>query len=253
MTSMEGIGASYDAASDGWRAGPVRMYARMADVLAEHATVDVAGASVLDAGAGTGVAGEALRRRGAGSVVAVDLAPGMLPRPPALSTVGDLARLPFPDRAFDLAAAAFSLNHFEDPVPPMTELRRVADALVASAYAPEWDHPAKEAVEAVLQAHGFQPPEWYTFVRADANPGPAELEAFARSAGYDTAHAVQVDVATGMDTAADLVDWRLGMAHTAPYVAGLPADEREQVRRDAEAAVSGMPPLVVAMIVLSAG
>jgi SAM-dependent methyltransferase len=252
MTSMEGIGASYDAASDGWRAGPARMYARMADVMAEHAPVDVAGAQVLDAGAGTGVAGRALARRGAASVVSVDLAHGMLPRPPALSTVGDLARLPFSDGAFDLAAAAFSLNHFENPVPPMIELRRVADALVASAYAPEWDHPAKEAIETVLLGHGFQPPEWYAVVRAEANPGPADLEAFASRAGYDTARAVQIDVATGMDSAADLVDWRFGMAHTAPYLKQLSAEKRAQVRSDAEAAVAGMPPLVVAMIVLSA-
>ena len=252
MTSMEGIGESYDAASDGWRAGPARMYARMADVMAGYAPIDVAGARVLDAGAGTGVAGEALRRRGAETVVAVDLAPGMLPRPPAFSTVGDLARLPFADGSFDLAAAAFSLNHFEDPVPPMTELRRVSPALVASAYAPEWAHPAKEAIEQVLLRYDYEPPEWYAFVRADANPGPADLEAFARSAGYDVATAVEVDVATGMDTAADLVDWRFGMAHTAPYLAGLPEAQRALVRRAAEAAVAGMPPLVVAMIVLSA-
>jgi SAM-dependent methyltransferase len=252
MTSMEGVGAAYDAASDGWRAGPARMYARMADVMAEHAPIDVAGARVLDAGAGTGVAGDALWRQGAATVVAVDLAPGMLPRPPALSTVGDLARLPFADGSFDLAAAAFSLNHFTDPVPPMAELRRVADALVATAYAPEWVHPAKEAVEAVLLRHGYEPPEWYAVVRADANPSAADLEAYAASAGYDDARAIQLDVATGMDSAADLVDWRFGMAHTAPYLSGLTTENRTQVRRDAEAAVAGMPPLVVAMIVLSA-
>lgn len=252
MTAMEGVGEAYDAASDGWRAGPARMYARMAEVLAEHAPLDVAGARVLDAGAGTGVAGQALARRGAGLVVAIDLAFGMLPPPPAVSAVAEIGRLPFDDGAFDLAAAAFSLNHFVDPVPPMAELRRVAGALVASAYAPDWGHPAKEAIEDVLQAHGFQPPDWYAVVRADANPSTTELEAFARSAGYATADAVGLDVATGMDSAADLVDWRLGMAHTAPWVAALAPAERDRLRRDAEAAVAGMPPLVVAMIVLSA-
>lgn len=252
MTSIDGIGAAYDAASDGWRAGPERMYARMAEVLAEHAPADVDGARVLDAGAGTGVAGEALRRRGATTVVAVDLAPGMLPRPPALSTVGDLCRLPFADGSFDLAAAAFSLNHFLDPVPAMSELRRVAGALVASAYAPDWGHPAKEAVEAVLLQHGYQAPEWYAVVRADANPDEAQLQSFAEAAGYGEVAAVTLQVATGMDTPADLVDWRFGMAHTAPYVDGLDPDARTRLRRDAEAAVAGLPPLVVSMIVLSA-
>ena len=252
MTAMEGVGAAYDAASDGWRAGPARMYARMAEVMAEHAPVNLQGARVLDAGAGTGVAGEALRRRGAGLVVAVDIALQMLPRAPAVSAVGELGRLPFADGSFDLAAAAFSLNHFTDPVPAMVELRRVAPALLATAYAPDWGHPAKEAIEAVLHQHGYTAPEWYAVVRADANPSTSELEHFALSAGYPAAEAVQLEVATGMDTAADLVDWRLGMAHTAPWVGDLAAADRDRLRRDAEAAVAGMPPLVVAMIVLTA-
>jgi ubiquinone/menaquinone biosynthesis C-methylase UbiE len=252
MPAMEGVGDAYDAAAAGWRAGPERMYARMAEVLAEHAPVEVPGARVLDAGAGTGVAGAALARRGAGLVVAVDLAFGMLPPPPAVSAVAAIGRVPFADGAFDLAAAAFSLNHFTDPVPAMAELRRVAGALVASAYAPDWGHPAKEAVEEVLQRHDYRPPEWYAVVRADANPTTTELEDFARSAGYDAVDAVQHDVATGMEAAADLGDWRLGMAHTAPWVAALAPAERDRLRRDAEAAVAGMPPLVVAMIVRSA-
>lgn len=252
MTAMDGIGRAYDAAAAGWRSGPERMYARMAEVMAEHSPVDPAGATVLDAGAGTGVAGEALRRRGARRVVALDLAPAMLPRPPALSVVGDLTRLPFGEEAFDVAAAAFSLNHFTDPVPAMAELRRVAGALVSTAYAPEWAHPAKEAIDEVLARRGYRPPEWYAVVRADANPGPDELAASARRAGYPDAGAVVVEVDTGMATAADLVDWRLGMAHTAPYVAALPPEERGALRRAAEEAVAGLPPLVVSMVVLTA-
>ncbi|GAA3817216.1 hypothetical protein GCM10022242_18970 [Nocardioides panacisoli] len=252
MTPAEGAGEAYDAASTGWRAGPERMYARMAEVMAAHAPVALAGARVLDAGAGTGVAGEALRRRGARCVVALDLAPTMLPRPPALAAVGDLTRLPFAAASFDLAAAAFSLNHFTDPVPPMTELRRVAGALLATAYAPEWAHPAKEAVDDVLARHGHRPPEWYAVVRADANPGGEDLATFARAAGYGEARAEVVEVSTGMNTPADLVDWRFGMAHVAPWVGALPTGERVALRRAAETAVTGMPPLVVAMVVLTA-
>lgn len=253
MTSMDEIGAAYDAAAALWRAGPERMYARMAETMADHSPVEVAGARILDAGAGTGVAGDVLRRHGAGHVVAVDLAHGMLPKPPALSTVGDLTRLPFGDGAFDLAAAAFSLNHFTDPTDAMAELRRVATALVATVYAPDWSHPAKEAVEEVVTRHGFEPPEWYAVVRTDINPGTGDLEAYAARAGYPEARAVVVDVVTGMESAADLVDWRIGMAHTAPFLAGLSRDERATIRREAEAAVAGMPPLVVEMIVLTAG
>ncbi|PWN04681.1 hypothetical protein DJ010_03415 [Nocardioides silvaticus] len=251
---MDDIGAAYDAAAALWRTGPERMYARLSEAMADHAPVDLEGARVLDAGAGTEVAGEALRRRGAGSVVAVDLAHGMLPRPPALSAVGDLTRLPFPDRAFDLAAAGFSLNHFEDPMAAMVELRRVAGALLATVFAPEWDHPCKEAIEAVLARDGFEPPAWYRTFKAGSTweLGAAGLEQFARAAGYDRAEARIADVATGMDTPADLVDWRFGMAHTAPYVAALPPDVRARVRREAEEAVAGLPPLVVSMVVLAA-
>lgn len=252
MTCVGEIGRSYDAAAAAWRAGPERMYARLAEAMTEHAPVDVAGARVVDAGAGTGVAGEAMRRRGARSVVAVDLAHAMLPRPPALSAVGDLARLPFRDGTFDLGVAAFSLNHFTDPVPPMVELRRVAGAIVATSYAPEWAHPAKDAVDEVLERHGFTPPEWYAVARAGANPGPDDLAGCAERAGYTEVWSDVVDADTGLRTAADLVDWRLGMAHTAPYVAALPPEERARVRDAAVAAVSGMPSLVVAMVVLTA-
>ncbi len=253
MTASD-IGSSYDAAADGWRAGPERMYRRLAEAMADLARVELVDARVLDAGAGTGVAGEALRQRGAHSVVAVDLAPGMLPGAPTLSTVGDLTRLPFRDDTFDLAAAAFSLNHFSDPTAPMTELHRVARALVATVFAPDWDHPAKEAVEGVVVGHGFVPPAWYTTFKAGSSweLGPPAFEAFAGAAGFGHAEAVVVEVDTGLHTPGDLVDWRFGMAHTAPYVAALPPDERAQLRREAEAAVAGLPPLVVSMVVLSA-
>jgi SAM-dependent methyltransferase len=253
MTSRD-IGTSYDAAADGWRAGPERMYRRLAEAMADLAPVQLVDAAVLDAGAGTGVAGDALRRRGAHSVVAVDLAPGMLPGPPTLSAVADLTRLPFRSESFDLAAAAFSLNHFTDPAAPMAELRRVAGALLATVFAPGWDHPAKEAVDEVMAGHGFVPPAWYADFKAggafDLDSGG--FEAYARAAGFGTADAAVVEVDTGLGTPSDLVDWRLGMAHMAPYVADLTAGRLARARRDAERVVAGMPPLVVSMVVLRA-
>lgn len=249
------IGASYDAASEAWRVGPARMYARLADAMAGHAPVDLAGATALDAGAGTGVAGDALRRRGARSVVAVDLAHGMLAGARSPAAVGDLTRLPFRDGSFDLAAAAFSINHFEDPTPVLGELRRVAGALLASVFAPGWTHPAKDAVEAVMVSHGFVPPDWYVTFKAgggDGEPGPAELVAYAEEAGFGSAEATTIEVDTGLREPRDLVSWRLGMAHTAPYAATLPPAELDRARREAEEAVAGMPPLVVRMVVLGA-
>ena len=136
----------------------------------------------------------------------------------------------------------------------MAELRRVARSLVATVFEPGWDHPAKEAIEGVAMSHGFEPPAWYVDFKFSSafELGAPELQECARAAGYGSADADVVEVDTGLSTPADLVDWRLGMAHTAPYLAGLTAEERALVRRDAEAAVAGMPPLVVAMIVLNA-
>jgi hypothetical protein len=61
-----------------------------------------------------------------------------------------------------------------------------------------------------------------------------------------------VDVHTGLDTPARLAEWRLGMAHLAPFVASLPVAERAAVRRTAEGALAGSPPLVIPLVVLSA-
>ncbi len=250
------IASAYDAAAPAWRRGPARVYSRLAAALLDLAPVPVSGATVLDAGAGTGVAGAVALRRGAARAVAVDLAPGMLPRAPALAAVADLARLPFGDGSFALAVAAFSLGHVPDPGAAVRELRRVAPALVASAFAPGWAHPAQAAVDAALADLGFEVPEWYRTLKTESEPQVGEPDALARlatAAGYRSVRVEVVEVETGLSSAADLAAWRLGMAHLAPYVAGLPPDDREDVRRTAEAAVEGMPPLVVRMLALAAG
>ena len=59
-------------------------------------------------------------------------------------------------------------------------------------------------------------------------------------------------VPTGLNTPADLVSWRLGMAHAAPFVRELDPPDAAALRRTAERAVAGTGPLVVAMTVLTA-
>ena len=59
-------------------------------------------------------------------------------------------------------------------------------------------------------------------------------------------------VPTGLATPAELVSWRLGMAHFAPFMRSLDAPGRNEVRRAAERAVAGTGPLVVSMVVLAA-
>ncbi|MBO9523669.1 MAG: class I SAM-dependent methyltransferase [Nocardioidaceae bacterium] len=248
---MSDIRSAYDAAAPAWRDGPARAYARMAAALLDHAPVPLAGARVLDVGAGSCVAALEARRRGAALVAATDLAAGMLvPGLPA--AVADARALPFGDGAFDLVVQGFVLNHLADPVPALAEARRVAGAVAASTFDPGWEHPAKAVVDAVLAEAGFVVPDWYVAMQNRSPRGASSWRAAALGTGYRSVDVVPVEVATGLDTPQDLVDWRWGMAHVAPFLATLSPARRAEHRARAEEAVTGLPPVVVAMLVLSA-
>ena len=80
--------AAYSATGSAWEHGPARIYNRLAEIVVAALPVSIDGASTLDLGAGTGAATRALLAAGAGRVVAVDAATGMLShnagrRPPA--------------------------------------------------------------------------------------------------------------------------------------------------------------------------
>lgn len=242
------VRAAYDAAGAAWAAGPERVYGVLAAVLLD--TVEVRGATLLDAGAGTGVVSRVARDRGA-RVVALDVSESMLRhdragRPPAVA--GSVERLPLRDATFDVAASAFCLNHLPAPVHALHELRRVVrpgGTVVASVFAPGNDHPAKAIVEDRLAALGWERPEWHAALKDSIEPLLSEPEAFAaaaREAGLDgvTAHVV---AAPGIDDVAEIVGWRLGMAHTAPFVAAMAPGARVALRERlvAEVAATGQP------------
>ena len=63
-----------------WADGPASVYGRLAATMLEHAPAPVAGADVLDVGAGTAVACDAALANGARRAVATDLAEQMLRR-----------------------------------------------------------------------------------------------------------------------------------------------------------------------------
>jgi SAM-dependent methyltransferase len=256
MTDSQ-IQAAYDRSAVAWTAGPEQVYARLAQRLVDTATVPLEGARVLDLGAGTGVASRASLAGGAAVVVAVDIAVGMLRRcgPAIRPVVADAGALPFTSHSFDLVVAAFSLGHVADPVRALRETRRVADALLVSAFAPGWTHPAKAAVDGALAQFGFSPPPWYSALKSHCEPqvdDPANLGALARAAGYLDVSVRTVPVATGLDTPAQLAGWRLGMAHIAPFLLELDPCMRAAARSAAESNLDGAPPLVVQMVVLAA-
>lgn len=195
-------------------------------------------------------------------MVASDLALSMLTqdapnRPPAV--VGDVLALPFRSGAFDLSVASFVLNHLPDPASGMREMCRVVrrgGPVLVTSFEGQPTHPAKTAVDRVAEGFGFSAPAWYVaFKRADA-PAVASADALAaaaREAGLPDVVVERVVVRPGGLTTADLVDWRLGMAHLAGFVAGLGPRQQEALRTEAIAALSvDTTPLELVVLVLLA-
>lgn len=250
---------AYTRSGAAWARGPARIYDRMAEVLVDRAPVPLAGRLVLDVGAGTGAASRAVRRAG-GTPVACDLAIGMLTaagvdRPPA--AVADARHLPFARASVDAVVAAFSFNHLPDPEVALAgsaHVTRPGGFVLVSAYSRDDDHPVKAAVSQAVVEAGWEGAAWYDDVRHDAIPRlatPGAAVAAARAAGLEQAHAEAVDVSFPELAARDLVAWRMGMAHVAPFVdAGGPA-RRAHLEARALELLGDAPPLVRKMVVLS--
>ena len=256
-----GLRADYDAAAGDWADGPGPMYGPLARSLVAAAPVPLAGRLVLDLGAGTGVAGRAALAAGARRVVAADLSEAMLRRGRGRTpVVADAVALPFRAGRFDLVLAAFCLNHLGSVEDGLAEARRVGAAIAASTFAPGWTHPAKDAVDDALRSFGYQPPDWYVALAPGSRAGdPEVLAASAAAAGFARVQVRTVAVPTELSAPAELVSWRLGMAHYAPFLRSLDPAGRAAARRAAERAVAmssygATPdgPLVVSMAVLTA-
>jgi SAM-dependent methyltransferase len=252
------VAAAYSATGGAWQRGPGRIYDRLAEVLVGGSPVPLGAARVLDVGAGTGAATRAVLAAGAGAVVAVDAAFGMLAhraddRPPA--AVADALGLPFTSGAFDAAVAAFSLNHLTDPAAGLREMRRVTrrgGPLLAASYAADDVHPVKAAVEAALAARGWTPDPWYLSMRTMATHAlgtVAHGAAAAVGAGLE-AEVEVVNVPFPELDPHDLVSWRLGLAQHAPFVAGLSPVERDAVAADAVRRLGDRPPPLVRSVLL---
>lgn len=258
---------AYDAAADGWDAGPGPMYEPLARALVAAAPVSLAGSVVLDLGAGTGVAGRAALAAGAHHMVGADLSEAMLRRHAlkdgaskggavSCPVAADAVALPFRDDCFDLVLAAFCLNHLSRLADGLAELRRVGAAIAASTFAPGWTHPAKEAVDEAARSFGYRPPSWYTALApGERAADPHLLAAHASAAGFTRVQVAAVAVPTPIATPAQLAAWRLGMAHYAPFLHTLDAPSQVAVRHAAEQAVTASGttgPLTVEMTVLTA-
>lgn len=262
MTAGDGLDLvrqGYETAAAGWADGAEIAYGPMADALLASAP-DVSDRVVLDLGAGTGAVSRRLVAAGA-RAVAVDASWSMLAhdassRPPGV--VGDIGHLPLRDDAVDGAAAAFVLNHVADPVAALVEMRRVVRPggfVVASVFSVADRPPAKAAVDGALAAAGWEPPEWYRFLKSvDAQLGSvATMRAAAEAAGLDHVDVVERRVATGVTDPRAIVRYRLSQPHLAGFVAGLDPATRQRVIDECVAAVAATgEPLDPGVVLLAA-
>ena len=231
-----------------------------AQAIVDEYPLPLQGRRILDLGAGTGAVSRTLLQRGA-EPVAIDSAHDMVAHCnthgiPA--TVGDLLALPLPDASFDGAIAAFSISHVRDPVRALREAGRVVAAggtVVAAVFAAASNHRSKAVIEAMAATFGYSPPQWYVHLKRDLEPLTNTSSALRRCA-------MAAGLAAGLGGRADSgasaskpprrsSASRLGMAHLAPFVAGLTSSRRQAFTAAAVAAVAEDPePLRPAMLIM---
>ena len=249
---MDVAAPGYAGLAARWATDAALVYGPLADHLVGRATVPLAEAAALDAGAGTGTAGDALRARGA-RVVGADREPDMVAHGARPAVVADVTALPFRDGTFDLVVAAFVVNHLPDPVAGLAELRRTTRAggqVLVSTFS---DHraAAKEAVDAAAAAHGFVAPWWYAEFRTHARAvgGAAAVEQVLAAAGFARWRVTEAPIDVGLGDPADVVRYRLATPQLSRFVATLPDAVRAELVADATEAVraTGEPfaPVVV--------
>jgi SAM-dependent methyltransferase len=251
----EGVRSAYVESAHAWHGAPERVYAALANAVVEASPAPLQGARVLDVGAGTGVGVRAAHAAGCGHAVGLDLADTML-RVGGLTScavVGDVDRIPFADNAFDLAIASCVLSHVPRPDRTLAELLRVSAAAAASAFRDGWTHPAKSVVDSVVGQHGFVAPRWYSDLKdtGERRVSSAErLVALGQAAGWAHCDVQALEVRTGLTMPEELVQWRLGLAHIAPWLASLSDEDRGEVESTAVARLGDVPELVVPLLVL---
>jgi ubiquinone/menaquinone biosynthesis C-methylase UbiE len=247
MTAADGLAFArrgYEGAATAWADGAELVYGPMADALLASAP-ELAGQLVLDVGAGTGAVSHRLVAAGA-HAVAVDASWPMLAhqassRPPAV--VGDISRLPLVDGAVDGAAAAFVLNHLADPVAALVEMRRVVRRggfIVASVFSIADPPAAKATIDGALTTAGWEPPEWYRFLKSvDGQLGSAAtMRVAAQAADLEHIDVVERPVRTGVTDPRDIVRYRLSQPQRALFVAELSEEARRRVVDECVAAMA---------------
>lgn len=257
VTDLRG---AYEGAAGAWASGAALLYDRLAEMIAAHVDGDPRGKTVLDAGAGTGALCRALGRRGA-RMVALDASPDMLSYVDGAvcgCVAGDILELPFRDAAFDAAVSGFAISHVHTPSRALSELARVVTpggSVTVAVFGEAPPHESKHAVDDVAVEFGFQRPSWYVELKTVTEPRsntPHLLLRCANDAGLRDAHVVDIRHVPALERAEDIVTYRSGMAHLAPFLASLTRDQRaEFTARAVEALRRNRQPVRPRLLILT--
>jgi hypothetical protein len=135
------------------------------------------------------------------------------------------------------------LNHLADPVAALVEMRRVVRRggfIVASVFSIADPPAAKAAIDGALARAGWEPPEWYRFLKSvDGQLGSAAaMRVAAQAAGLEHIDVVERRVRTGVTDPPDIVRYRLSQPQRASFVAELSEEARRRVVDECVAAVA---------------
>jgi SAM-dependent methyltransferase len=260
VKTVNEIADAYSTGAEAWADGPIRIYGTMADLLVARSPIPLRGSRLLDLGTGTGAASRPALAAGA-RVTAIDRAFGMLQtdratRPPGV--VADAVALPLRRGAFDVVVAAFSLNHLEEPAAGVRQAAaalRPGGFLLASTYATDDDHPAKDAAERALREIGWETPAWYPQMKAATSAWgtPSAAAAAIERGGMEPVSVEHCDLPFPELSPDALIHWRLGMAQSAEFLSGLDGQQRAALaRRAAELLGPDPAPLVRSVIFIVA-
>jgi hypothetical protein len=96
-------------------------------------------------------------------------------------------------------------------------------------------------------------PDWYQRVKdvSAEIEHPAALAALVETAGFGEVRVIERAVDVGLESPEDVVGWRLGMAHLAPWVASLPDERRAHAEEVARNAVAGLGRVEIDVLLVS--
>lgn len=230
------VSTAYQGFAEAWARGPAVLYDQLASVAIAEVASELRGATVLDAGAGTGALCRVLRRAGA-IPVALDTSSDMLSLvgdAAALALVGDMCALPFGGGRFDAAVSGFAISHVDAPETALHEMGRVVrpgGRVIAMVFGEDPARGSKDAIDEVARDFGYVPPAWYIHLKTSTEPQtntPSLLASSAETAGLDGIEIIDIIVDSGLDSPEAITAYRTGMAHLAPFVAALPDTRREE-------------------------